>query len=253
MIQPYYDDGKGIQIYLGDCREILPQLGRVDLVLTDPPYGTTQIKWDNPLPWVDLWPILDNLCTPTAVKLIFAQQPFTTDLITSNRKQYRYELVWPKTVASGFLDANRRPLKNHETIQVFIKEPNGSTYNPQMQRGKSYKKRQSANRSSHYGNINPMVTINEGLRYPTSLLPIFSNGNNGSRHESQKPLDLLYWLIRTYSNLDNTVLDFTCGSGTTLRAAKDLGRKAIGMEISEKYAEIAAQRLSQEVLALEQV
>lgn len=253
-MQPYFDDGQ-IQIWHARCEDVLPTLEGVDFVCLDPPYGTTQLDWDIPLSWPDIWPLVYAVCKPTAVQAVFSAQPFTTDLITSNRMYYRYELIWPKTMPTGFLDANRRPLRAHETVQVFAKVFGGSTYNPQkvpcspIQTHRTpYRNRDAA----HYGKTE--MKINTGLitdRHPTSVLPAFSNGHGSTgEHETGKPLDLVMWLVSTYSNPGDLVLDFCCGNGPVLEACKRLGRRCVGVDVRESCCDAAANRLQQEVFAL---
>lgn len=249
---PYYDDGQGIAVYHGDCREVLPTMEVVDFVCVDPPYGTTQLDWDVSLDWAALWPLVYAVCKPAAVQAIFSAQPFTTDLIVSNRKHFRYELIWPKPVAIGFLDANRRPLRAHENVCIFGKQPGKSTYNPQK-RHASMKSHVSRNgEASHYNKSNARsVYAGSFERYPTSVLPAFANGTGGtSDHETAKPINLLMWLVQTYSNPGDLVLDFCAGSGSTLEACKRLGRRCIGVDVRESCCELAARRLQQKVFAL---
>jgi site-specific DNA-methyltransferase (adenine-specific) len=252
---PYYDEG-GITIFHADCRDVLPTVaaGSVDLVCVDPPYGTTQLDWDTPLSWPELWPLVYATCRSAAVQAVFSAQPFTSDLIASNRMYFRYELIWPKPMPTGFLDANRRPLRAHENIVIFAQTFGGSTYNPQKipcspreTRVKSHHGR----KADHYGAFATMPTGVYTDRYPISVLPGFSNGHKGSSdHPTAKPLDLMQWLVLTYSNPGDLVLDFCGGVGTTARACKDLGRRCILVEQKEAYCEIAARRLSQEVFDL---
>lgn len=252
MTTPYYDED-GITIYCGDCRDILPHLGPVDLVLTDPPYGTTQLDFDaNPFDWTALWPMLHKVSRPHTPMVFFSAQPFTTDLIMSNRKDFRYEIIWHKSAGTGFLDANRRPLKFHENIEVFYRKPGQSVFNPQKTDGSFRKNGGSGNRAKHYGKFNVCLKNNDGKRYPQSVV-FFENGHGdqSSFHPTEKPTALLAYLINSYCNIGNIVLDFTMGSGSTLVAAKQLGRKAIGIEIEEKYCEIAVDRLRQSVFSFE--
>ncbi len=243
----YQDDWA--KIYCGDCLEILPLLDPVDLVLTDPPYGTTQLDFDTEtLDWVKIWPILIGITGQSTPILFFSAQPFTTDLIMSNRNYYRYEIIWEKSAGTGFLDANRRPLKFHENIEIFCREPGKSIYNPQKSKGSFRKNGGTGNRAKHYGKFNVCLKENDGKRYPKSVV-FFENGHGDqtSFHPTEKPVPLLEYLINSYSNPKNAVLDFTCGSGSTLVAAKNLNRKSIGIEIEPKYCEIAVKRLRQEV------
>lgn len=231
-----------VELFLGDCLEILPTLAdkSVDAIITDLPYGTTACKWDVIIPLDEMWRQVKRICKGAFVTT--ASQPFTSVLVCSNLEWFKYEWIWEKTMAAGFLDANRKPLKAHENICVF--SGNGHEYNPQMQAGAPYIKKQSPNRSSHYGAINPMVKVNNGERYPTTIVKI-SNGNNSSVHPTQKPVALYEYLIRTYTNEGDTVLDFTMGSGTTGVACVKTNRDFIGVEKEQNYFEIAERRIKE--------
>lgn len=252
----FYDHG-GIMIYHGRCEDVLPTLeaASVDLVLGDPCYGRTRLAWDVPADWPTLWPELYRVCTPTALQVLFCQQPFTTDLITSNRARFRYELVWPKTMATGFLDANRRPLRAHESVAVFSDVFEGTTYNPQktMAARSSHRARRKAG-AAHYNEFRQSSYEPSYERYPTTVLPAFSNGHGGkSEHETAKPVALLSWLILTYSNPGDLVLDPWLGSGSTAEACKRLGRRCIGIEMRKQPITVATRRLLQEVFPVMEI
>lgn len=253
MAELYYSDDR-IQLYHGRCEDVLPTLaaGSVDLVLTDPPYGTTALEWDKAPDLAWLWGELGRACKPSAVQAVFSAQPFTTDLIMSNRSSYRYELIWPKVQITRFLDANRRPLQSHENVQIFAREMGRTTYNPQKTTGKAYGIKHRESSSSHYGSHVRTSTTNHGDRHPTTILPAYSSGRRDD-HPTQKPLELLCWLIATYSNPGDLVLDPYGGRGTTAWAAKKLGRRCIIIEGQERYCEIAARGLAQEVMNLAEV
>jgi site-specific DNA-methyltransferase (adenine-specific) len=252
-MKPYYSES-GITLYNARCEDVLPHLAAasIDLVLSDPCYGTTQLDWDIPADWAALWPELYRVCQPKALQVMFSQQPFTTDLIVSNRRRFRYELIWPKTMPTGFLDANRRPLRAHENVLLFSQEFEGTTYNPQKIR--THTKSQKTGKrghSEHYHREEKTLYVPSFERFPTTILPAFSNSNRGKiGHETPKPLDLVSWIILTYSNPGDLVLDPFLGSGSTSEACKRLGRRCIGVEIREQPLQVAARRLSQEVLAL---
>ena len=233
----YYSDGS-TAIALGDCRLILPHLEPVDLVLTDPPYGTTGLEWDVVPDLPALWVMLHAACTGSFV--MTASQPFTTDLINSNRKQFRYCWVWNKKLGGNVFLAKHQPMKIHEDVVVF----GAGTYAPQMKKGEL---RTKGGGKSKLWNADLTTSCNDDY-YPQSIIE-FSNAVRGE-HPTEKPIDLFRYLGLTYSLHDSTILDPFMGSGTTLRAAKDLGRKCIGIEIEEKYCEIAVNRLRQEVLNL---
>jgi site-specific DNA-methyltransferase (adenine-specific) len=249
MIKPYYRD-EYATIYHGDCREILPQLEPVDLVLTDPPYNVTQNKWDKfdfiPQWWAHMRRLAKNAVVMTA------QQPFTSEMVLSNRQWFRWADVWHKTQARGHLNAKVMPLREHEDILVF--GPNRVTYNPQLRSKPSYNVRPNTPRTkgtANYGThgLTSQRTVALDESYPRSVVR-FENSQEGL-HPTQKPLALFAYLLMTFTNHRDTILDPFTGSGTTLRAAKDLGIKAIGVEIEEKYCEIAAKRMAQEVLSFD--
>lgn len=241
-MKPYYQD-KWVTIYHGDCREILPALDvKVDLVLTDPPYGVTQNRQDI---CVDLFGLIKRYPS-----VVFSQQPYTTDVINTNRAEFRYDLVWDKVLTSGFLNANRMPLRRHEIILVF----GNVKYNPQKVIGeKSHSKgKPKVNKNDNYGKyefVDNTEALGE-LKHPHSIISFPKPHPSTVLHRTEKPVDLLEWLIRTYTNEGNLILDPFLGSGTTCYCAKKLNRYSIGIEIEEKYCEIAAKRCSQEVMEL---
>lgn len=233
-------------ILTGDCHELLKQIpsGSVNMVLCDPPYGTTQCEWDSVLDFGIIWPELKRICTPNAAIVMTASQPFTTDLIVSNRAMFKYEMIWDKALSTGFLDANRKPLKVHENILVFYSSL--PTYNPQMWKHTPKYSRRSGN-ATQYGKHGDNVHVNpEGKRYPVSILHVSIGGmRSTTEHPTQKPLDLFGYLILTYTNPGDTVLDFTAGSGTTGVACKQHGRNYILIEREPKYVAIAERRISE--------
>ena len=243
------------QIYNSSCLEKLKDIpdGSIDLILADPPYGITQFKWDVVIPFAPLWQELNRVIKTNGAILIFSAQPFTTDLINSNRKNFRYEIIWEKTVKTGFLNANRMPLKAHENIIVFYKHL--PVYNPQkVMSDKSkisyrYRKRRII---SLYGKANGSYYVDDGLRYPSDVIFV-PKGNNSSRtcekkHPSAKPVSLLEYLIKTYSQENDTVLDFSMGSGSTGIACLNTNRNFIGIEKDIDFFNSAAKRLSSHLL-----
>jgi len=235
-----------INLMLGDCLERMKEIpdGSVDMVLTDPPYGTTACKWDSVIPFEPMWEQLKRVTKKNGAIVMTASQPFTSALVMSNVKMFKYCWVWDKVNRpTGHLNAKRMPLRQTEDVAVFCK--GASTYNPQMTQGKPYTATGSK-RSQNYGSQVKSTTIcADGLRYPRDLLKISADerGTVGRIHPTQKPVALMEYLIRTYTNEGETVLDFTMGSGTTGVAAKNLGRNFIGIEMDEAYFDIAKQRI----------
>ena len=236
-------DVSGSALFQGDCLDIMPLIPdkSVQLILADLPYGTTACKWDSILDLNLLWKQYKRIIKDNGAIVLTASQPFTTKLISSNYEMFRYEWIWEKTLFSNFALVKKQPAKLHENILVFYKKQ--PIYNPQMQEGKPYTDKP---RKRTMGIIDDAIGIkkaieNKGERYPSSVQK-YSNGNNGTKHPTQKPLELMKYLIKTYSNENDMVLDNTMGSGTTCLAAKELNRKFIGIEKEPKYYEIACQR-----------
>lgn len=232
-------------LYLGDCLDIMPTLpaASVDLILCDLPYGTTQNKWDSVIPLDRLWTEYWRIAKPNAAAVLTGQGLFTAKLIVSSVENYRYSLVWEKTRAGGFLNAGRMPLQAHEDICVFYRTT--PAYNPQMRTGKPYAKKHGAGEDGkNYGSFDRAgrTTINDGTRHPRSVFTV-PNSNEKSQHPTQKPVELMEYLIRTYTNEGDTVLDNCMGSGTTGVAALNCGRKFIGIERDPTYFEIAKNRI----------
>lgn len=234
-----------IKLYLGDCLDIMKIIPStsVDLVLVDPPYGVTKFKWDNIIPLEDMWKEIKRIRKDTTPIVIFSKQPYTSILNCSNIKEFKYELIWQKTQATNPMCANKRFMPIHENVSIFFKK--FGTYNPQKKSGyKNYKGHISTKPDVLYGEgtvWNPCV---DGTRYPTSVLT-YQNKRFGY-HPTQKPLELIELLVKTYSNEGDTVLDFTMGSGTTGVACKKLNRNFIGIEIDEKYYNISKERIERE-------
>lgn len=231
----------------GDCMEVLPTLEdeSVRLILADPPFDTTSNVWDRALDMDAIWPHIRRVRTPAAATLLFAQQPFASDLINSNRREYRYEWIYCKRGAVGFLNSHKMPLRAHELILTFyMRLP---TYYPQMQSGgKPYIRRHAGDgTTTNYRSYGASVTVSDGSRYPTDVLSGFAMQRGA--HPTQKPTDLLAYLIRTYTDPGDTVLDFCMGSGSTCVAALQEGRKAIGIELDKDYYDTAVKRC-QEIL-----
>lgn len=254
-MKPYYENKEaGITIYCGDCLDVMQGIpdGSIDAIITDPPYGTTACKWDSVIPFEPMWEQLKRVIKPNGAIVLFGSQPFTSALVMSNPKMFKYEWIWIKAKASNFLMGKKQPMRYTENILVFYKKQ--PTYNPIKIRQDEKNKRN--NKKCGYLKYEA-IGINEnsnkyaerlkaGLKdfiYPRNYLFFAQNTKVKSFHPTQKPVALMEYLIKTYTNEGETVLDFTMGSGTTLVAAKKLGRKAVGIEISEEYCKIAIERL----------
>ena len=243
---PYYQDDF-VTLYHGDCLEKMKEIpdGSVDMVLTDPPYGTTACKWDSVIPFDLMWEQLNRIIKPNSAIVLFGSEPFSSALRMSNIKNYKYDWVWEKSIASNFALSKKQPHKKHENVLIFYKKQ--PTYNPQMMDGKPYTdNRTTARTGVSVGdgkslNRNPIK--NRGERYPKTV-QFFNNPNHNNVHPTQKPVALIEYLIKTYTNEGETVLDFTMGSGTTGVACVNLNRKFIGIERDDKYFEIAKERIS---------
>ena len=240
------------KLYNGDCLEIMDRLieegVKVDCILTDPPYGTTACKWDTIIPFDEMWESLNKLIKPNGAIVLFGSEPFSSALRMSNIKKYKYDWIWRKDKGTNIFMAKKMPMKNIENISVFYSKL--PTYNPQMRKGKPYTKIQRNSKlGEHLGNGNTKASdkINkDGLRYP--LLDLYfardtSKGN--SYHPTQKPVALLEYLIKTYTNENEIVLDFTMGSGSTGVACMNTNRKFIGIELDENYFNISKQRIEE--------
>ena len=235
------------KLYQGDCLEVMDKLIeediKVDMILTDPPYGTTRNKWDSVIDLDKMWEGISKLIKPNGAIVLFAQTPFDKVLGASNLKMLRYEWIWNKKLGTGHLNAKKMPMKQHENILVFYKKL--PTYNPQMREGTSYRRPTPSTTCSNYGKYTLMETVSNGERYPVSILE-FSNANMKNRlHPTQKPVALLEYLIKTYTNEGELVLDFTMGSGSTGVACLNTNRNFIGIELDENYFNIAKQRIKE--------
>ncbi|MBK9418806.1 MAG: site-specific DNA-methyltransferase [Flavobacteriales bacterium] len=226
----------------GDCLELMAHLpdGSVDMVLTDPPYGTTACKWDSVIPFEPMWAQLKRVTKRNAAIVMTASQPFTSALVMSNTSMFCYEWVWVKSTITGVLNAKRMPVRKHEQVIVFSDKKSTGTYNAQGLTPKGSMTRQGGN-SDNYGNRNSKEYLQEWTNWPRDVVEIKSEGK--TVHPTQKPVALMEYLIKTYTNEGDTVLDFTMGSGTTGVACKNTGRNFIGIELDRKYFQIAKQRI----------
>lgn len=237
----------------GDCLERMKEIpdGSVDMVLTDPPYGTSALKsWDSVIPSSQMWEQLCRITKPEGAIVLFSSQPFTSLLITSNLSMYKYNWVWDKNRGANYLNFKYQPSKVHEDICVFGKmatsySKNGNMqYYPQMVEGKPYTQKQgrashSTTRDEKSRNFRA-TTVSDGRRYPKSIQ---SFTPETGLHPTQKPVTLMEYLIKTYTNKGETVLDFTMGSGTTGVACQNLSRSFIGIELDQNYYQVARDRI----------
>lgn len=241
-------------LYLGNCIEIIDKLAekniKVDLILTDPPYQKTQNKWDSLIPFEDMWNSLKKIRKETTPIILFGQGIFTAKLILSNEKEYRYSFVWNKEHPSGFLNANKMPLRSHEDIIVFYKKL--PVYNPQKYQGTKNNankgKIKKAIISKNNNNYNDFLIFDnseeyQNMKFPRSILTFRKPHPSVTFHPTEKPVDLLEYLIKTYSLENNIVLDFTMGSGSTGVACRNTNRKFIGIEINKEYFDLAKDRI----------
>lgn len=233
-----------IDLRLGDCLDIMPTIpdGSVDMVLCDLPYGTTACKWDSVIPFEPLWREYRRICKPNAAIVLTASQPFTTALIASNIKHFRYCWVWDKKIPSGMSYARFQPMRQHEDVIVFC---HGRTpYNAQMmKRDRPIKEGgKKGSESAPIANFNSMGGKIYDTKNPTTIVA-FDKVRMGSVHPTQKPVALMEYLIRTYTNEGDTVLDNTMGSGTTGVTCRNTGRRFIGIERDPTYFAIAQKRI----------
>lgn len=237
-----------IVLIYGDCLEEMDKLIKkdikVDAVITDEPYGTTQCKWDEAIPFDEMWKRLKLLRKDEHIPtILFGSEPFSSKLRLSNLKEYKYEWIWQKNKSTGFLNAKKQPLNDNELIHVFYKKQ--CLYNPQMTIAEKVYKRGRVKRkkSDCYGEEKNFVQKDNGIRYPKRIIYFNNNYTQNQVHPTQKPVDLMEYLIKTYTKESDLVLDFTMGSGTTGIACKNLNRRFIGIEKEQQYYDIAVKRL----------
>lgn len=215
----------------------------VDMILTDLPYGTTQCKWDIIIPFEPLWEQYNRIIKDNGAVVLFSQMPFTASLVSSNLKDFKYMWIWNKHYCRGFLNAKKQPLRTTENICVFYK--NQCTYNPEMRKGKLRQKGNSSKQRGCYGKYEPIKTVNDEY-YPTDILDFVGVPNSELKHPTQKPVDLLEYLIKTYTNEGEIVLDSCGGSCSTGVACHNTGRKFIGFEKDEEIYKVGKERLDKE-------
>ena len=237
-----------MKLYNGDCLEVMKSIAdkSIDAIITDPPYGTTACKWDSVIPFDLMWEQLNRIIKPNGAIVLFGSEPFSSHLRISNIKNYKYDWVWDKKIPSGMCNAKIMPMRQSELISVFIKGKN--FYYPQMM---------LRDKPIHSGgNKDSISGGNKGIKgefkktythkYPTTHL-VFDKIRRGSLHPTQKPVALMEYLIKTYTNEQETVLDFTMGSGTTGVACCNTNRDFIGIELVKAYLKIAQDRIKNEL------
>lgn len=242
-----------IDLRKGDCLEVMKDIPdkSIDMILCDLPYGClnkNKSKWDKRISFSDLWKQYNRIIKDNGCILLFGQGIFTAECIISNKKYFRYTFVWDKVAKNGFLNANRMPLRQHEDIMVFYKKL--PTYNPQMTKCEPHKRNHGKGKmvnhpvNNCYGNFIDLPTIISDEKYPTSIISVSKEHCNGKfYHPTQKPVALLEYLIKTYTNENETVLDNCMGSGSTGVACVNTNRNFIGIELDENYFNIAKERI----------
>ena len=239
--------GTTTKLYKGDCLDLLPlvQDESIDMILCDLPYGMTRAPWDKKIDPTLLWKQYRRIIKPHGCIALFSMLPFSIDLIEPVRNLFRYEWVWKKTLPLGFLNANRMPLRAHENILIFYKHL--PKYYPQKWQSTKYKKTFSCGQTTLYGRYGPHVAKSlDGTRFPVDVLT-FSNTQRERPHPTEKPRRLLEYLIKTYTDAGDVVLDNAMGSGSTGAAAVNLGRSFIGIEKNEEFFNIALSRIVDEI------
>ena len=227
----------------GDCLELMKEIPdkSIDMVLCDLPYGTTKNKWDSVIPLNKLWKQYERIIKDNGAIVLFSQMPFSAELVHSNLKLFKYEWIWQKDNGTGFLNAKKMPLKIHENILVFYKKL--PLYNPQMRTGfKPYKCKQGRHSTNYGAYEQGHITESNGERYPIDIIKF---KKDSGLHPTQKPVELLEYLIKTYTNEGETVLDNCMGSGSTGIACINTNRNFIGYELNEKYFKIAEKRINE--------
>lgn len=242
-MQPYYEDDY-VQLFNANCFDILPIIKeKIDMVNTDPPFNLVRCAWDKEI--IDLsllWQCLHNIAHKNTAYVFTGAQPFTSKLVASNYKEFKQELIWRKTQGTGHMNCKRMALKNHENILIFYgKQP---VYNPQKTKGEPYRTGLRNKNNRVYGDSVYYETINEtGDRYPLSVLDF--KYDTKRYHPTQKPVALCEYMLKTYTNEGQLVVDPFAGAGSSLVAAKKLGRRAIGIELDASYCDIIVERLKE--------
>lgn len=249
-----------IDLYNDDCLEVMKSIkdNSIDAIITDPPYGTTACKWDNVIPFEEMWEQLNRIIKSNGAIVLFGSEPFSSALRMSNIKNYKYDWIWDRKKGSNFLNAKKQPLRSFENVCVFYKKQ--CTYNPQLiirdkKNIRNPKKKYGNGIGSVYGNTKANFMFNEGREiplekgYPKNIISISNKEKelhySKILHPTQKPVALMEYLIKTYTNENETVLDFTMGSGTTGVACKNLNRNFIGIEKDINYFDLASKRIKE--------
>jgi len=236
-----------ITLYEGDCLELMKQIPdkSIDAIITDPPYGTTACKWDSVIPFDLMWQQLNRIIKPNGAIVLFGSEPFSSALRMSNIKNYKYDWIWEKPKGTGFLNAKKQPLRYSELISVFYKKQ--CTYNPEKTTGhkpSNVSSNKSIKETDVYGKFTKQQKGGQTDRYPKNIIKLNNvNSSDGILHPTQKPVLLMEYLIKTYTNENETVLDFTMGSGTTGFACVNTKRNFIGIEKDDNYFKIAKKRI----------
>ena len=238
-------------LYRGDCLEVMDRLiedgVKVDSIITDPPYGTTACKWDSVIPFDEMWLRLNKLIKPNGAIVLFGSEPFSSALRMSNIKNYKYDWVWNKRLAGNVFLAKSQPMKIHENILVF--NSSKESFYPiktDLEKVRNYKDKYGGGESFGKKGTGDKVHTTKG-KNPKSIIDISNANRKGNTHPTQKPVALMEYLIKTYTNEGELVLDFTMGSGTTGVACKNLNRDFIGIELDEDYFKIAKERINEQV------
>jgi len=247
MILKLYYNNMTNQVIKGDCLEVMKEIPdkSIDMILCDLPYGTTACKWDTIIPFEPLWEQYKRIIKDNGAIVLTASQPFTSALVMSNPDMFKYALVWDKVKGTGFLNARKQPMRNHEDILVFYKK--SPVYNPQKTTGHTRKKsfRGKHLQTEVYGKMKNDYQYDSTDRYPRSIQVFSTDTQNSSLHPTQKPVALFEYLIKTYTNEGDLVLDNCAGSGTTGVACKNLNRNFILIEKEQEYIDIIHKRLAQ--------
>lgn len=242
-------DGSGARLACGDCIEVMRDLpsNSIDMVLCDPPYGCTRNEWDSLIPFDDLWDAYERIVKPDGAVVLFGSGMFTAELMASNRRMWRYNLVWSKTTPTGFLNAKRMPLRSHEDVCVFYRRP--PKYNPVMtsasRKVSSAASKRGSRAAASYGAYG-RTGYDSDERYPTSVLEFATDKQREALHPTQKPVALLQLLVRMYTDEGDTVLDNCMGSGSAGVACVRSGRRFVGIELDSDYYVSAERRIAAE-------